>query len=233
MYLFGRHTRTRPSRRPRLEVEAVEGRQLLSTLFVNPKVPQDFHTIQSAVNAAHPGDTIEVAPGTYHETVFIDKTLTLLGAQAGVNPITGLRSNGANESTVDGIAIGSTSNVRIDGFSLNDPDPGPPLDRPTGQADTFTNNIVLPGSIDGGGVRGGFTTVSDNRSRTRRSTVSGRILDIRFPRRHHPGQRDLQLGEQRHRPVRGQRRRDQGQLRLREQGRRHQRRAEHRHQRRE
>src|SRR5271157_470542 len=149
MYLFGRHTRTRPSRRPRLEVEAVEGRQLLSTLFVNPKVPQDFHTIQSAVNAAHPGDTIEVAPGTYHETVLIEKTLTLLGAQAGVNPITGLRSNPANESTVDGsIAVQSTSNVRNDGFSLNDPG-GIPLVDFASQRDTLTNNIVLPGTKEG------------------------------------------------------------------------------------
>src|SRR6516162_7574446 len=113
MSFLGRHTRTRPARRPRLEVEAMEARSLLSTLFVNPAVPQDFHTIQAAVNAANPGDTIKVAPGTYHETVLIQKTLNLLGAQAGVNPISGLRTNPANESTVDGqIAIGSTAHVR-------------------------------------------------------------------------------------------------------------------------
>ena len=130
MYLFGRHTRTRPSRRPRLEVEAVEGRQLLSTMFVSTtgsfKGLPAFPSIQGAVNAAKPGDTIDVAAGTYNENVFINKPLTLLGDQAGVNPITGLRSNPANESTVDGsITIQSTANVRIDGFSLNDPEASP------------------------------------------------------------------------------------------------------------
>jgi parallel beta-helix repeat protein len=171
MYFLGCHTRARPSRRPRLEVEAVEGRSLLSTLFVNPKLPQDFHTIQSAVNAAKPGDTIEVAPGTYHETVFIDKTLTLLGAQAGVNPITGLRSNPANESTVDGgITIKSTPSVSVDGFSLNDPGGGPLADQ-SGAADLLTNNIILPGARVGVELfNAPLTTVSDNE-------VEGAVLD--------------------------------------------------------
>ncbi len=167
MYLFGRHTRTRPSRRPRLEVEAVEGRQLLSTLFVSTtgsfKGLPAFTSIQGAVNAAKPGDTIDVAPGTYHENVLIEKTLTLLGAQAGVNPITGLRTNPANESTVDGsIAVQSTSNVRIDGFSLNDPE-GIPLVDFASQRDTLTNNIVLPGAKVGVELlEDKLTTVSNN-----------------------------------------------------------------------
>jgi parallel beta-helix repeat protein len=163
MFLLGRHTRTRPARQLRLEVEAVESRSLLSTLVVNPKVPQDFHTIQSAVNAAKPGDTIDVAAGTYNETVLITKTLTLLGAQAGVNPITGLRSNPANESTVDGqIAVGSTANVRVDGFSLNDPGSIPLSDERT-HADTIANNIILPGAFDGASLEGDSTTFIDNR----------------------------------------------------------------------
>ena len=167
MYLFGRHTRTRPSRRPRLEVEAVEGRQLLSTLFVSTtgsfKGLPAFTSIQGAVNAAKPGDTIDVAPGTYHENVLIEKTLTLLGAQAGVNPITGLRTNPANESTVDGsIAVQSTSNVRIDGFSLNDPE-GIPLVDFASRRDTLTNNIVLPGAKEGVELlEDKLTTVSNN-----------------------------------------------------------------------
>jgi hypothetical protein len=45
-------------------------------------VPADFPTIQAAVNAANPGDTINVAPGTYTEQVTIAKDLTLNGASA-------------------------------------------------------------------------------------------------------------------------------------------------------
>jgi len=39
----------------------------------------DFHTIQEAINAANPGDTIYVRNGTYYENVVVNKTLSLLG----------------------------------------------------------------------------------------------------------------------------------------------------------
>ena len=43
-------------------------------------VPRDFPTIQAAVDAAPPGATIRVRPGTYTEEVVIAKDLTLQGA---------------------------------------------------------------------------------------------------------------------------------------------------------
>ena len=46
-------------------------------------VPADFSTIQAAVDAASPGDTILVGPGIYTEQVTIGKNLTLKGAGAG------------------------------------------------------------------------------------------------------------------------------------------------------
>jgi parallel beta-helix repeat protein len=48
-----------------------------STLYVGSSAK--YHTIQSAVTAAHNGDTISVASGTYPEDVKIDKVLTLQG----------------------------------------------------------------------------------------------------------------------------------------------------------
>src|SRR5262249_16344523 len=80
-----------------------------------------------------------------------------------VNPITGLRSNPANESTVDGqIAIGSTAKVRVDGFSVNDPGSIPLSDERT-HADTIANNIVLPGAVDGASLLGNSTKFIANR----------------------------------------------------------------------
>jgi len=42
-------------------------------------VPEDYDTIQEAVNQAEPGETIQVESGTYHEQVTINKPVTILG----------------------------------------------------------------------------------------------------------------------------------------------------------
>lgn len=42
-------------------------------------VPEEYPTIQSAVDAANPGDDIFVRKGTYQETIVIDKNVNLIG----------------------------------------------------------------------------------------------------------------------------------------------------------
>ena len=46
-------------------------------------VPASYATIQGAVNAASPGDTIVVSPGTYQEAVVVAKRLTITGTGTG------------------------------------------------------------------------------------------------------------------------------------------------------
>src|SRR6516162_2288165 len=60
----------RPRAQFRLHLEALQDRVVPSTLYVGA-APGEFHQIQPAVLAANPGDTIQVAPGTYNEQVTI------------------------------------------------------------------------------------------------------------------------------------------------------------------
>jgi Protein of unknown function (DUF1565) len=77
-------------------------------------------TISQAVTNASAGDTVMVAAGTYNESVSINQSLTLEGAQAG-NPGSSARSpeSPSSESVVTGGAFSiNTSNVTVDGFSF-------------------------------------------------------------------------------------------------------------------
>src|SRR5512143_590876 len=44
------------------------------------RVPGNYDSIQAAIEAANPGDTIMVAPGTYHENIRLSKAVSLVAA---------------------------------------------------------------------------------------------------------------------------------------------------------
>jgi len=106
----------------------VTGLLTLQTIFVGAAsvgaiihVPADYSSIQEAINAAQPFDTIVVSPGTYLENIhFIGKTITLTGTaldDPGVVAATVIRSANGSGQTVR--FLGSeTSQTKLIGVTI-------------------------------------------------------------------------------------------------------------------
>ena len=113
------------SRPPTAITERLEGRQLFShTLQVGPTA--SFHTIQSAVNAASPGDTIVVAPGTYVEQVTIpgiDNGLTIQAKNPSKPTIIQAPSVMSGDKAI--VNDAQADYVHITGFTIQGPGGGP------------------------------------------------------------------------------------------------------------
>ncbi|WP_165394898.1 NosD domain-containing protein [Methanofollis fontis] len=76
-------------------------------------VPQDYPTIQAAVDTAAAGETVWVESGTYEESVVVNTTITLLGIDTGEGlPVI---DAGGNGSALSVLADG----VNVEGFVLS------------------------------------------------------------------------------------------------------------------
>lgn len=98
-----------------------------STLIVDDDLScagATYPTISAAVAAASAGDTIKVCAGTYNESVNVNKTLTILGAQAGVDARSVTRTGSPTTESVVQDSAGRTpfyitaNDVVLDGFTV-------------------------------------------------------------------------------------------------------------------
>jgi len=77
------------------------------TLTVDDSGGADYTKIQDAIDAASPGDTIEVYSGTYYENVNVTKQLTMVGVDTGMG-----------QPVVDAGESGSAIALSVDGTVL-------------------------------------------------------------------------------------------------------------------
>jgi parallel beta-helix repeat protein len=105
-------------------------------------VPEDYPTIQEAIKAATPGETIFVKEGIYYENLIIDKSVRLIGERANRTIIDGQRKGVVIKVTTNDVFIGNLT-IRNSGLAAAI-DAGIKLD--SVENCIISNNILLNNS---------------------------------------------------------------------------------------
>src|SRR5581483_1804291 len=98
----------------------------VTTGAIDPSCNDTHTTIQGAINAALPGDTILIAPGTYIEQITVNKNLTITTTGPGVviqSPSTPLVPDAVGQLNI--VTITGGVNVSISNLVVLGPGPGP------------------------------------------------------------------------------------------------------------
>lgn len=111
-------------------------------------VPDDYLTIQEAINHANEGDTIFVKSGTYYQHVVVNKSLSLIGADK-FNTII----DGGVETFYP---LLKSYSISISGFTVQN---GGIL---TGESVFYSSYVTISSNIIDGVVLSGDATVTDN-----------------------------------------------------------------------
>ncbi|NOZ76051.1 MAG: DUF1573 domain-containing protein, partial [FCB group bacterium] len=118
--------------------------------YIVLKVPKEYTTIQTALDAAWDKDTVDVAPGTYFENiVFPDSNVVLRGA-------------GPDESIIDGSGNGSVvtinagldSTTRLEGFTIRNGEATSGAGIYCSNSNPLLMNVIIHGNVAdyGGGI---------------------------------------------------------------------------------
>ena len=137
-------------------------------LFLSPSllaevllVPDDYDTIQEAIDAAEDDDIVEVSPGTYFESIdFLGKAITVLGVDGAESTVIDADGKGAvvtfvNEEGLDSLLDGFTITGGSGGASETVPSGGGifiELAAPTIQNCIIEGNSVISAVCIGGGI---------------------------------------------------------------------------------
>ena len=116
-------------------------------------VEDDYLTIQEAINAAEPGDTINVKAGVYYENVVVNKSVSLLGEARETTIVDG----GGNGHVV----FVEANNVTVSGFTLRNSGLGS-INPSSGVVLRFSNNCLVSDNIVVGNQYGVWLSSSDN-----------------------------------------------------------------------
>ncbi len=114
-------------------------------------VPDDYPTIQEAVDNAERGDTIFVREGVYHEGIMVGKALSLIGENREATVIEASPS-------VTGVTI-TSDNVVLQGFTLRHCNWGVVVQS---SGCLISGNCIMQNEMEGVFLDGRSATVSDN-----------------------------------------------------------------------
>jgi parallel beta-helix repeat protein len=144
-------------------------------------VPSDYGTIQSAIDAAGVGDTVQVAAGTYIEDITLKSGVIVQGAGAAVTTIFGT----GTKSVVTAINVDSIS--KIDGFTITNGGGIPQIvgggiylksSSPTVSNNIITGNNIIPAYNPGSGIScwsSSSPTITNNTITGNRGGIGGGI----------------------------------------------------------
>gem|GEM_PF-2173315 len=110
-------------------------------LTVDPAHPAQFTTIQAAINAAFPGETVIVVPGVYHESLILKNGVSVIGPGPALATI-----DGVGVPDIPTVSIRNLSQrLRFNGFTIT----GAAISTANrgGGFDIFQSNVDVTGNI--------------------------------------------------------------------------------------
>lgn len=102
-------------------------------------VPDNFASIQDAIDNATPSDTVYVKAGVYHEQLWINKTISLIGE----NKTTTVVETSQHEDTMTITA----DNVTVSGFTIRNTENSPTFSHSYGIKLSHVNNTTISDNI--------------------------------------------------------------------------------------